>query len=849
MKLSLDWIKEFVDLEDLSLEEIIVKINASICETEEAVEFLPHLESIVPVRIEEIADHPQADKLRILQVSDSKSKIQIVTAATNVSLGDVVPLALPGTLLGDKKIIASELRGVMSSGMLCSAKELGISDDDSGVLILNSGTNASVDSSSSKSSDIAQKNASQKFELGKSIREQLGFQDIIIDIDNKSITHRPDLWSHFGFAREIAAQYGRPLKFNPLAWNGELDKSVLQDENDRIAVNKSDTAHAYFAVPIGKVKIQASITKFRSRLIKCGIKSISNVVDVSNYLMLECGQPTHFFDRAKLSDRAIDVSFAKENEKFLLLDESEPVLTPDVLLIRSGGNPVAIAGVMGGMESAVFESTEGLVLESAVFKREDVRRSIKKTGIRSDAAVRYEKGLDSFTCLPVINRAIQLLRENGNPDLVVGIPQGFNNTEEKKVIINTDIGFLRRKLGKDIETNAVLDILHRLGFEVEILKDEKISVVVPRYRHNYDVTLPEDLVEEIGRTIGYANIATVPLALNLETPIPNPIRDLEKRLKTIFALNLAFHEVFNYSFASLEDANFEIDNQTHGESANQAYENKHIVMLANEMPAEQSVLRTSIYPSILKSAVFNQDRFESFGLFEIGRTYDNSNRDKDGLPKEDRWLAFLSMGSIRTSGSSTKSEDERLNLQEQFITLRSHLENLLIGIGVRNYSWIEKSKVYFHPHASLMLIVDGVEIGEMGILHNRIADIKYLRKRPVMGRLDISALAKGISDSSKINFFVAPSLFPQGQLDISIVIDQSFATETYAELVKNSKIPELDEVWVHDEFRGGNLEVGKRSVTYRFALTPKDKTFTQERLKEISDQLLQIAKDNQFVIR
>lgn len=836
MKLSLDWIQEFIDLSDLTLEEILHKINTSICETEEAVPFLPHLESIVPVKILSKEKHPGADKLFVTQVLAGDKEIQVVTNSAEVQPGDVTALALPGTVLEDKKILESEVRGVKSGGMFCCGKDLGICDSDSGVFVLNASSDLPLHSIRDNRGNL--KNTSgEDFILGRSIRPQLGFQDVIIDIDNKSITHRPDLWSHFGFARELAAQFERPLVVNPLKQT--LGENEFQKDISPVKVQGNENAHSYRAIPIEGVTVSASSMKFRSRLIKTGVKCISNVVDVSNYLLMECGQPTHFFDRSQLSSDALEVDYARKGETFTLLDESSPELEESVLLIRSGGKPVAIAGVMGGMESAVFENTKALVLESAVFKREDVRKSIKKTGIRSDASIRYEKGLDSSTCIPIIHRAIELLRENGNPDLRFGEIQGYNNRENHTVTIRTDLVFLQKKLGKVVSAELVEDILTRLGFKLEITRDVKNNpeweIAVPFFRKNYDVTIPEDLVEEIGRTIGYASIQTQPLLLSLETPIENEFRTWEKKWKTALALRMGYHEVFNYSFASPQEARFEYDRP-----------DSDIVFLQNEMPEEHSVLRTSIYPSLIHNAVTNQDRFDRFGLFEIGRTYNNAKRDEDGLPQEKRILGILAMGQGRTQAETRES------METEFLFLRRGIEQIFESWNIRNIQWkstSDSSTKYFHPNAGLQLFHGEIRLGEMGILHNREADFYHLRKRPILFSLDLEAFIQAWKYSRKENHFKKPSQFPQGNLDISLVLDEREPTHRYANILRERNIPELEEIWVMDRFQGGNLPEGKASITYRVSLVPHDKTFTQERLQEITDILLNTAKESGFEIR
>jgi len=808
LKLSLNWIQDFIDLSDLSLEDILHKINASICETEEAVPYLPHLKTIVPVKILSLEAHPQADKLQVAKVSDGLTEIQIVTGAKNVSIGDIVPLATPGTVLGDKKIEKSMLRSIESSGMLCSQKEISIGEDDSGVFILDS-----------------------SFTLGKPFSEILNTDDIIIDIDNKSITHRPDLWSHFGFARELASQFKKQIKFNPLldeSWNSKL----FTNKESSFKIKQNENVHGYYVSSIQNVKVDNSNWKIQSRLQRCGLKSISNVVDVSNYLLLECGQPTHFFDQDKLPGKEFEASFAKDKENFPLLDDTNPSLESSILLIRSGGKPVAIAGVMGGKDSSVTKETQNLVLESAVFKREDVRKSIRKTGIRSDSSIRYEKGLDSSTCLPVIRRAVQLLRENGSADCTVDLPFGFDHNKSKEVIIVTTVEFIQRKLGKSINEEVIIEILTRLNFQVSQKGNGSLEVKVPWFRQNYDVTIQEDLVEEIGRTIGYASIETKSLELALETPIQNSIRSLERKCKSIFSLKFGYNEVFNYSFASLEDASFEED-----------FSENDIVRLLNEMPSEHSVLRTSMYPSILRNAKANQDRYESFGLFEVGRTYDNRTIDNDGLPLENRFLSFLKMEEGRLQN------EDVYKLQESLLALRENLTKLFNQFDLSDLEWKVGNRKHLHPNACLVLNWKDKELAELGILHNREVDHFDLRKRVIIGKIHLSVFDEVLSSLKEPSKFISPSQFPQGQLDISIVLDKNASTYDYAKSLQDIGISELEKVWVHNTFSGGNLEEGKVSVTYRVSLLPYEKTFTQERLKEISDKMIEVANGMGYNLR
>ncbi|HNB97924.1 MAG TPA: phenylalanine--tRNA ligase subunit beta, partial [Leptospiraceae bacterium] len=763
MKLSYNWLNDFADFKSISFEKIYEKISLSICEVDEVSEYREHLATILYAKVVEVKKHPDADKLSVCVADIGSKKLQIVTGA-KVNEGEIVPLAMIGTKFPDgKEIQEGKLRGVDSFGMFCSEKELGLSEESSGLMKLAADT-----------------------KLGVSLRQILDSEDKIILIDNKSITHRPDLWSHFGFARELAAQLGIPIRFNPF----ESSFSFSNDSSPIVVENQN--AHSYFASSVKGFKVQESIPKIKERLIRCGIKSINNVVDISNYVMLEMGQPTHFFDKAKLGNVSLEVSFAKEKEKMALLDKTTKELDGNILIIRNSGTPVAMAGVMGGEESAISNSTEEAVLESAVFKREDVRKTIRNTGIRTESAVRYEKGLDSHSSLPVISRSLILLKENGCPNLSASKPSGFEHKKDR-VEIKTSFTFINEKLGTIFEQKVIVDILERLGFQTKVTKDE-LSVIVPVYRHNYDITIEEDLVEEVGRSLGYAAIVRKPLLSDVKPVAMNPMRSVERVLKSIFTQNLGYSEVFNYSFASEEDTKFEKEENALG--------------IANSMPDEFKYLRTSIYPSILKHLSLNADRFESVKLFEYGRTYHKRNPNE--LAEEDRFFGF---GVLKNRKSNEFTE-----MENDFLSVRNDVDTLLKLFGFKNIQLEKTSLSYFHPNACVHWKVNGIVIAELGYLHPKFNDLYNLKKRAIVGKLFFDSILKLNVPENKKFTFVPPSQFPQDQVDISLVMEREATTEKYAELVSKLGVSEIQSIWVHDIYTGQNISQDKKSVTYRVSL-------------------------------
>jgi phenylalanyl-tRNA synthetase beta chain len=795
LKLSFDWLCDYADFRSWEFPKIVEKINLSICEIDDIEEMGKELSLVRIVRIVEIKPHPNADKLRVTQATDGNKKYQVVTGAANVKENDLVPLAFPSAVLGGKEIRESELRGVPSFGMYCSDKEMGLSEDASGVRII-----------------------SEEIALGKTMQEYLQLSDTILTIDNKSITHRPDLWSHFGFARELAAQLNLKLKFDP--YNTQISFASGSD----IQVIQNDKALSYYACVIEGVKVGNSNHKIKSRLEKCGVRSINNVVDVSNYVMLEMGQPTHFFDKDKLGKVEISVNSGEKGKNISLLDDSVKELNEDILCIYNQKDPIAIAGVMGGKDSSVTENTSHLLLESAVFPREMVRKSIRKTGIRSESSIRYEKGLNHFSTKPVLQRAIELLQENGCPQIKAFEPQGFTNDPSRKVVIQTNFAFLEKKLGKKFPDEQILDILSRLGFIIEN-KGGELTISVPPYRHNYDITIPEDIVEEVGRSIGYAEIGTNPLVMQVVPAVLNDQRLVERSIKKILSGNYRYNEVFNYSFASYKDIHWE------GQE-NSALE------IQNSMPEEQRFLRNSVYPSILHSISVNVDRFEIVKVFELARVY---FAKPNSLGEEKR---FFSLGVMHNRKSETIEQ-----MEEDFLNIRNEVLSIFRLLNIESIEMKSISKGYLHPGASVGFFQGNVQLGELGYLHPEFQESYDLKKRVLVGKLFLEEILKLFIDNKRRFEFKPPSAFPQASLDISLVLEESESTDKYAQLIQKASIEEVQDIWVSAIYKGESVPSGKKSVTYRISLLNYKETFTPAKINSLTESLISIAKENGFVLR
>ena len=793
MKLSLDWISDFVNLKDVSNTELLKILNTSICEVESLEEYKPYLATVLIGEIKELSAHPKADKLQIVQLDlDQKKLQQIVTGAKNIAVGDRVPVVMPGTSLPSKKIESTVMREVQSDGMLASEKELELGDGDEGIWIL-----------------------PKDSKVGISLQEYFQLKDFILEIDNKSITNRPDLWSHFGFAREFSAHFRKKIHWHPLESNFSFQESFPNS----FQVLKTEHAHSYHACEIQNVKVSESIPKIRHRLQKCGIKVINNIVDVSNYVMLECGQPTHFFDSKKLPSKQISVELTSAEETVTLLDKTELKVEKGSYSILSGKSTVVLAGVIGTLDSGVQPETTSLLLESATFKRELIRESIKKYGIRTDACSRYEKGLDASTNLPIIHRILQVLKENGNQDLKYSNVIGFSNSIETTKTIQTKFSYLKSRIGKDLPNSEMEEVLQRLYFQTKS-KGDSLEVTVPFFRKNYDVTIPDDLVEEIGRSVGYSSIERTPILFPVKTPEMNTLRNLERSWKTILSQKHSFSEVFNYSFSSEK-------NVAYSGTKNSA------LKIQNQMPEEHTHLRTSLLPGIVHSIRVNLDRQNIVSIFELGRIYFRSTGKELGT--EERIFSFA------------KSVNE--NLEKEFLEFKNIISSLFPLQKRNRLEFSILKDVRFYDNACLAITFEKQNIGILGLIHPKLLDDLDCKTDVVYCELKIQTVSEILKNAKQEYSFSAPSEFPQAEIDISILMDKDADSSEFLKKIDYSKIPEHKHSYLFDVFSGSHLGENQQSVTFRFYLEPTLKTFSADRLKEISDYLIAEAKRLQFSIR
>ena len=611
MKAPLSWLKDYVDI-DCTPEELKDKLFSCGFEVEEMTYVGSNIDKIVVCKIIEIEKHPNADKLSVCKVDAGKyGVLQIITAATNIFVGAVVPVALDGSTLNDgTKINTGNLRGLPSYGMFCSGEELGITDDwykgasVHGILILD-----------------------ESFPLGEEVKKLLDLEDVMFDINVTA--NRPDCQSIFGLAREVAAVLNKTVKSPDFTFT--TDNSVSTVKTVDVSVKNTDLCPRYISHLVKDVKIEESPLWMKRRLFRMGIRSINNIVDITNFVLMELGQPMHAFDLSDLNNNALIIRRANDGEKIVTLDEKEFSLCKDNLVICDAEKPVCIAGVMGGLNSGIKDGTKDVLFESAFFARDNIRKTSRSLGQRSDSSSRFEKGVDSYTVKLGMDRALNLISTLKCGEIATD-RYDLNTVNDEIKTINTKISLINGVLGIDVPENVIVDILSRLNFNAEINGDS-ISISIPPYRT--DVEGYPDIAEEIIREYGYDKIT--PTLLKTSS-ITNGGRDEEQtkieKFKDLMS-GFGFNEIITYSFVSEKDFDlFDVEADS---------KEREFIKILNPLGEDLAVMRTTLLPSIVKTVCYNINRKNFNGrLYELAKTY-IPNKD-DVLPTEKLNLSFAVFG-------------------------------------------------------------------------------------------------------------------------------------------------------------------------------------------------------------
>jgi len=793
MQVSLRWLKDYVDI-DLTPAEVADYLTMTGLEVDAVREVGPPFTHVVVAKILSIRPHPNADKLHLCDVTTGDETLPIVCGADNIHEGDVVPLARVGaTIPGGYTIKRSKLRGEYSDGMLCSEEELGIGEDATGIMIL--------------ASDLP---------LGGDLAEVLDLEDTVFDI---GITpNRSDCLSMIGIAREIAALTGRPVRLPEIRFQ-EMDEDIQGLAS--VQILDPDLCPRYTARMVRNVTVGPSPLWMRLRLEAVGLRSISNVVDVTNFVMMELGQPLHAFDYRFLEESRIVVRRSAQGEPFVSLDEKERILKADTLMICDGVKPVAIAGIMGGFNSEIKPDTRDILLESAYFTPSSIRRSARDLGMSTDAAFRFERGIDPEGLVRALDRAAQLTAQLSGGSICRGRidehPRQVKTVEE----ISLRCGRANAVLGTKIPAADMVKILENLGMEVSRKEggEEEYRVKPPSFR--VDITREIDLVEEIARIHGYHHI---PVTLPLAGMVParrSLRRVIEDKIRNHLTSN-GLSEVITYSFISPDAADIL--------ALNVEDERRKVVSISNPLTEEQSVMRTTLIYSLLKVMRENVNAGDyNLKIFEFGKIF---LQGKPGeLPTEKKRLGCLMTGM---------RDNELWSLGEpgvDFYDLKGCVESLTDSLRLQGVRFRSKAlETFLHPGRACGIFLGEKSIGYMGEVHPDVLSRMDLKNRALVFELELDAISGEVPPSVTYREF---SRYPESSRDVAFVIDSTMEVGDMLDMALSTGEDLLERVRIFDVYAGAGIPEGKKSLGLRFTYRSFTATLTDDTVNRVHSTIVQ----------
>ena len=804
MNVTLNWLKNYIDFE-LSPSELADRLTMLGIEVESVKQLGAELEGVVVGRVGSIKPHPNADKLVLCQVDIGETEeLQIVCGAPNVREGMLAPVATIGaTLPIGLTIKRAKLRGETSHGMLCSEKELGLSEDAAGLMEL--------------PTDLS---------LGTSISAALGLDDVVLELE---ITpNRPDCLSLIGVAREIRAETGNALKLPQVDFNE--DETDTQ-EITSVTIEAPDLCPRYAARVIRGVKVGQSPAWLQQRLESVGIGVINNIVDITNFVLMEYGQPLHAFDYHKLAENRIVVRCATAGENLTTLDEIDRELTPDMLVIADAEKPVALAGVMGGYDSEITETTADVLLESAYFNPSSIRATAKALGISTEASYRFERGGDPDAVLTALDRAAQLIAEfaggticKGVVDVYPGSPPVTGNGGQQPL---TEIQLRPERvnfiLGTTIDTSEMVQILSNLGFDVKAngtgnyQADEETSrlqVTVPTFRS--DITREIDLVEEIARVYGYDNIPTTLPKGDIPVPAPNLSTEVRKHIKH-FLLAAGMMEAINYSFCDpncFDKIRFAADHPL-----------RDVLKLQNPLSPEMSVLRTTLLPSLLENAQHNRNhQINTIALFEIGSVF-----IRNGTEKEPERVTGILAGQV---GDGVYSNPHR---EPDFYDIKGLVEGILEVCGIVDYTLEKTDAPTFHPGRNAAVLSSHKQIGIFGEAHPEVLENYDLPYKAYLFDFDMEALVDAAIFAKR---FEPIPVYPKVERDLAIVVDKELLSDMPTGLIYATGGELVESVRLFDVYEGEQVPEGKKSLAYAITYHSATETLTDKAVNALHDKVV-----------
>lgn len=780
MKAPYKWLLEYVDVKP-NIKDLGDALTLSGSKVEEVVENGREIQNVVTGKVLEIKKHPDANSLVICKVDVGNEVLQIVTGAKNLTEGDIVPVALHGSSLPrGVKIKRGKLRGVESNGMMCSAYELDVADEHAkdGIMVLPKDT-----------------------PIAKNIKEVLGLDGGFIDFEITS--NRADCFGIYGIARETAATYGVPLKKIRTDY-----KDGEGNINEHLSVEVKDSlCRRYAAKMVKNIKIQESPVWMQEKLLEAGVRSINNIVDITNYVMLELGQPMHAFDYRDINDKKIIVRKAEDGEKFVTLDEVERTLNSSMLMIADGKRTVAIAGVMGGLNSEIKEDTTAVVFEFANFDGTNIRLTSKKLGLRTEASSKFEKDIDPNVIDLAIARTCNLIEELGAGEVVGGVIDVYPEPV-KPHNVEVDCDWICRFLGIDIPEDKIKSILESLEIKVE--GEKHLKLTVPTFRQ--DVKIREDVAEEVVRMYGYDRIPVVAIKGEAVEGAKTPRQKAIDTMKDILTAS-GLYEGMAYSFVSpkvFDSINIPQDSKL-----------RNVVKILNPLGEDFSVMRTTAIPAMMESLGRNYARDnKEVGLFEISKVYIPTN---DVLPDEREKITAGIYGKV------------------DFYDMKGIVEAVLKAMGVEKAEFVpETDNPVFHPGRTARLLIRKKDAGVLGEIHPDVAEKYGLDTKVYVCEIDIDTII-GASKLDK-KYKHLPK-YPAVTRDIAMLVKDSVTVGEIEHIINKAGKELLEEVKLFDVYKGKQVPEGFKSVAYSLIYRKEDKTLTDEEVSVVHNNILKMLSE------
>lgn len=779
MKVPYNWLKDYVEI-NVDPHTLGDKLTLSGSALEEVIIQGDNIKNVVTGKITKIEKHPDADRLNVCQVNIGKEEIQIVTAATNMKEQDIVPVALHKSILADgTEIKKGKMRGVVSNGMFCSEEELGIAGDEPvhGLMILPSDA-----------------------PLGMDIKEYLGLNKAILDFEITS--NRPDCLSMVGMARETAAT----LRTNYTMPNFNYEVKCSTNINDELKVEVKDKlCRRYMARGVKNVKVESSPSWMQERLLEAGVRPINNIVDITNFVMLEIGQPMHAFDARQIESKTIVIEKANDGEKFTTLDEIERELDSSILMIKDGSKSVAVAGIMGGLNSEIQDDTTEVIFESANFEGTNIRVSSKKLNLRSESSSRFDKDIDPNLSKLAIDRACALICELNCGEVMEGTIDIYNDVkEEGSITVNST--WINKFLGTEISKEEMKEALDSLDLITEI-KNEDLIISIPTFR--IDIAIKEDIAEEIARIYGYDKIPTTIFKVSTERE-PKYKNELltDKVIEIMVASGV--NQSISYSFVSpkvFDKVNIPVDSEL-----------RNVVKIKNPLGEDYSVMRTTTLPSIMESLGRNYSRNNDYvRLFEIGRIY-LPNEDEKQLPTEKNVLTIGIYGDC------------------DYLDLKGIVENIIDGLGISKAKYVRESENQsYHPGKTAALMVRNKKVGVFGEVHPDVTENYGINVNCYVAELDLDSLFEA---STTVKSYKPLPKFPAVTRDIALLCDDSILVAEIEETIRKAGGNLVEKVQLFDIYKGAQIPEGKKSIAYAIAYRDEKKTLEDKDISKVHDKIL-----------